>query len=78
MLEESRGGVGRVEWRRTGCQWSPGGRTLGVQASSMDGRGGQGGGGEGEGMARCDSGSVAGRGLTSLLDGVKFMFFLWK
>lgn len=44
----------------------------------LDGRGGRGGGGEGGGMARCDSGSVAGRGLTSLLDGVKFMFFLWK
>lgn len=44
----------------------------------LDGRGGQGGGGEGGGMARCDSGSVVGRGLTSLLDGVKFMFFLWK
>ena len=35
MLEESWGGAGCVEWRRTGCQWSPGGRTLGVRASSM-------------------------------------------
>lgn len=42
--------------------------------------------GEGQGrergMAQCDSGSVGGiglrGGLTLLLDGVKFMFFLWK
>ena len=35
MLEESQGGVGRVEWRRTGCQWSPGCRAPDVQAPAV-------------------------------------------
>lgn len=77
MLEESRGRVGRVEWRQTGCQWSPGCRAPGVQASAVA-KGARAVQERERGMARCDSGSVGGRGLTLLLDGVKFMFFLWK
>lgn len=57
--------------------WSPGCRAPGVQASAVA---------EGaravqereRGMARRDSGSAGGWGLTLLLDGVKFMVFLWK
>lgn len=49
---------------------------MGAGPGASEVTGGQGSAGE-KGMAQCDSGSVGG-GLTLLLDGVKFMFFLWK